>query len=246
MHILVTRPEPQAAELCHLIRERGDQATPFPTIAFAPPPDQHAFLAGIQTLNKQDWLIFISPQSVRASIAYIPALPSTVKIAAVGAGTAKALNAAGYTHILHPVAEWHSEGLLDLPALQSVANKKIAIIRGSGGRELIDKQLAERGAQITTIIAYERVLPVIDAQPCLNLLRQREIDSIVCTSFDGVRNLKILLGETAWPQLQTIPIIVMSDRVKMLARDLGFQTIWVTQNASQAAILDLLAEKRKV
>jgi uroporphyrinogen-III synthase len=245
LHILVTRPEPQAAELCTLIREQGDQATSFPTIEFAPPSDLEAFHTAMQTLDQQDWLIFISPQAVRVSIPYLPVLPPNVQIAAVGSGTAKALHAAHYPQVLHPAAEWHSEGLLDLPAFQSVQNKKIAIIRGAGGREFIDQQLAERGAQITIIIAYERILPVCDVQPYLNLLRQRAIDSIVCTSFEGVRNLKILIGETAWPELQTIPVSVMSGRVEMRARQLGCQTIWVTQQASQAAILDLLAEKRK-
>lgn len=236
MHVLVTRPEPQSSELCQLIIAQGNQATSFPTIAFAPPVDLPAF----ELLNEQDWLIFISPQAVRETTPHIKI--KHPKIAAVGAGTAKALYSAGYTQVLHPEMEWHSEGLLALPQFQIVDGQKIAIIRGAGGRELIDKELRERGANVLTVITYVRILPKSDIEPCLALLKQGIIDVIVCTSYEGVRNLKVMLGEAGWPYLKNKPIIVMSERIKMLAQDLGFQTIWVTRNPSQTAILDLLVE----
>jgi len=239
MFVLVTRPEPQGSELCKLIIAQGHQAISFPTMAFAPPAKSPSF----ERLNEQDWLIFISPQAVCATVPYIKF--KNMKVAAVGAGTAKALYLAGYIDVLHPEIETNSEGLLALPPLQIVDGKKIAIIRGAGGREVIDKILCERGANILTIIAYERVLPKIDTEPCLNLLKNDSIDVIICTSYEGVRNLKVLLGESGWPYLKNKPIIVMSERVKMLAQDLGFQTIWVTRNPSQTAILDLLVERRK-
>jgi uroporphyrinogen-III synthase len=248
LHILVTRPEPQGEELCKLISAHGGHPIHFPTIAFAPPLDEESFQQAITQLGEQDWLIFNSPQAVYASIALIrkhwPHFPDTVKWAAVGAGTAKALQQAGY-EALYPDNEQSSEALLDLPDLQQVAGKKIAIIRGVGGRGLLDKIFTERGAIILPVIAYERILPDVDPAPILEKLRQHAIAIIVCTSYEGVRNLKILLGESASPYLHDIPLIVMSERIKMLAQDLGFRRIWVTRNASQAAILDTLAETRK-
>lgn len=240
MFVLVTRPEPQGSELCTLIQAQGDEAISFPTVAFAPPAKLPAF----ELLDEQDWLIFISPQAVRATISQVKF--KHLNIAAVGAGTAKALYLAGYKNVSYPEMECHSEGLLALAQFQTVEGKKIAIIRGAGGREIIDKTLRERGAKVLTIIAYERVLPDINIEPCLALLKRDSIDVIVCTSYEGVRNLKILLGETGWPYLKNKPIIVMSERIKMLAHDLGFQTIWVTRNPSQTAILDLLVERRKM
>lgn len=139
--ILVTRPEPQGAELCQQITELGGHAISFPTIAFAPPPDADAFANAIAQLGGQEWLVFISPQAVRASVPAIRQrwthLPSTVKFAAVGAGTAKALKAAGYDAALQPSSEWSSEALLALPEFQNVKDKHIAVIRGVGGRGLL-------------------------------------------------------------------------------------------------------------
>ena len=91
-----------------------------------------------------------------------PVFPSTLRLAAVGAGTANALQAAGYNVTVCPRDEWSSEALLDLPDFQSVAGKHIAIIRGVGGRELIDRTLTERGAQVLPVMAYQRVLPPSD------------------------------------------------------------------------------------
>lgn len=248
MHVLVTRPEPQGTELCLRIEERGGKATNFPTIAFAPPPDPVAFTQAIQKIGEQEWLIFISPQAVYASVVAIrtawPELPPQVKFAAVGEGTAKALQHAGYNVDVIP-KDWNTEGLLALPQFQHVQHKKIAVIRGEGGREKIDQVLTARGAELLPIIAYQRVLPVTDTTYCLSLLKKSAIDVIVCTSFEGVRNLKILLGEAGWPYIQNLPIIVMSERIKSLAQGLGFQTIWVTSNASNNAVLELVETMRK-
>jgi len=242
LHILVTRPALQGTEICRLITDRCGHAIHFPTIAFAPPPDQLAFQQAIALLGEQEWLIFISPQSVYASVDHIrkawPQWPQQVKFAAVGAGTVKALHEAGYEVSSWPMTDWGSDGLLALPEFQSVFGKKIAIIRGMGGREIVDKVLTARGAYILPVLAYERILPTVDVSECLQLLKQRIINRIVCTSYEGVKNLKILVGETGWPYLKGIPLIVMSERIKTLAHDLGFQTIWVTRHASQTAILD--------
>lgn len=246
LNILVTRPSPQGEELCDLISARGGHAIHFPTISFAPPPDSEAFQSALTQLGAQDWLVFISPQAVFASIAHIrkvwPHFPETVKWAAIGAGTAKALLDAGVYYTLTPENEWNSEGLLALPEFLKIAGKKIAIIRGVGGRELLDVALAERGAHVLSVIAYERILPTVDISDCLKRLQQSDIDRIICSSYEGISNLKILLGDSGWPYLQKIPVIVMSERIKRLAEDLGFRRIWVAHNASQTGIIDTLVE----
>jgi uroporphyrinogen-III synthase len=255
VYVLVTRPQPQADELCQPIIAHGGQALCFPTIAFAPPPCLAAFEQALSQLAEQDWLIFISPQAVYSSVVAIrkqwSQLPETVKFAAIGAGTARALREAGYNVNVQPKQsqpmEWNSQGLLDLPEFQDIAGKKIAIVRGLGGREILDKILAERGGHILPLLTYQRVLPDLpkaDISHCLSLLKQRMINRIVCTSYEGVKNLKLLLGEAAWPYLQGLPLIVVSERIKILAQDLGFQTIWVSHNPSSSAILEVLAQDK--
>lgn len=247
LSVLVTRPSPQGEKLCQQIDAQGGQAIYFPTIAFAPPQDADAYLQAIDQLGEQEWLIFISPQAVQACVPDLrrrwPVMPARVKFAAIGGGTAAALRAAGYQAAL-PDQEWNSEGLLALPAFRAVNQMKIAVIRGEGGREMIDKTLTERGAKLLPVLAYRRILPEANVTACLQTLRERPLSAIICTSGEAVQNLKTLLGETAWLLIKDANVIVMSNRVKMLAQDLGFQRIWVTSTASNDAILAKLAQLR--
>lgn len=247
--VLVTRPSPQGEKLCQQIAAQGGQAIHLPVIAFAPSRDREAYLQAIDQLGEQEWLIFISPQAVQASVPDLrrrwPVMPSTVKFAAVGGGTAEALREAGYQTALLPDSEWNSEGLLALPQFQAVAQMKIAIIRGEGGREMLDKILMERGATILPVLAYRRILPDVDAAACLQQMNKQLLSVIICTSGEAVQNLKILLGETDWKMINESHLVVMSNRVKLLAQDLGFQRIWVTSKASNDAILEVLAKIRE-
>lgn len=246
LHVLVTRPEPQGTELCQEIQSLNGEAIYLPTIEIAPPNDPEAFAEAIATLGDQDWLIFISPQAVYQSVPYIrrawPELPPSVKFAAVGLGTAKALHEAGYLIAAYPESEWSSEGVLGLPAFESVKNQKIAVIRGEGGRELLDQVFAERDAIVTPVIAYQRVRPIVNIHPYIEQLKANKIDVIVATSFEAVQNLKIMMGDEGWQYISEIPLIVVSERIKILAQDLGFQTIWVARNARHEAILDVLVK----
>lgn len=246
--ILITRPDPQGSALCQLIEANGDHAIHFPTIEIVPPADETLLQQQLSQLGEQDWLIFISPQAVITSIPHLrrawPQLPDTVRWAAVGAGTAQALKEAGYNEIIYPPVEFSTEALLALPEFHSISGKKIAIIKGEGGRELLQTTLQERGAHVLLINSYRRALPEIDPTRYCDLFINNKIDAAICTSFEGIANLKKLIGEKAWKTLKVTPCIVMSERIKSLAHHLGFQTIWVVKSASHTAILNLLAEKR--
>lgn len=244
--ILVTRPDPQGGELVDMIAKKGGKPIFFPTIAFSPPPNEKVLQHALQQLGEQDYLVFISPQAVYSSIPFIrklwPEMSPKTQFFAIGAGTKKALHDAGYVATLCPPEEWNSEGLLAMPAFHSIENKKIAVFRGMGGRELVDQILSDRGAQVLPVIVYERVIPNNDTTPVIEELKHRTIDAVICTSFEGVQNLKTLLGEEAWPLLQRLPLFVVSERIKSLAQDLGFQTIWVTQRASNESIVERLMQ----
>jgi uroporphyrinogen-III synthase len=247
LHVLVTRPDPAGGELCRLIEAKGGSTYFFPTIAFAP-PDLVAYQRALATVGEQDWLIFVSPQAVYHSVPVIrqhwPVLPSTVKLAAIGAGTQQALHQAGYESVICPETTWNSEGLLALPAFAEVSGQKITIVRGLAGRELIDNTFEQLGAQVTPLIVYQRVLPKVETNVPAELIQTHKISVIVSSSGEAVRNLALLLATKTANQLFSVPLIVMSHRIKSLAEDLGFQTIWVASNASHLAILDLLAQKR--
>jgi uroporphyrinogen-III synthase len=241
--VLVTRPDPAGSELCKKIDDEGYKSIHLPTIEFAFPKDAAHMKKAIALLGEQDWIIFISPQAVMACVPLIldawPVLPRHIQFAGIGKGTSMALAAAGYKAIF-PKDEWTAEALLNMPAFQDVAGKKIAIVRGEGGREILEEGLIARRALTTSIIVYRRVMPDIDMTNCIELLKEKQIGIVASTSYTGVEHLKTMVGDSAWPYLQKVPLIVVSERIRTLAHELGFQSIFLANNASHAAMLETI------
>lgn len=236
--IVVTRPLPAGKELCNEIEREGGETLLFPTIEIKPLPISEEIL---KELPNQDWIIFISPQSVYTSQLSIP---KNIKIAAIGEGTAKALRAANYAVAAKPKEEWNSESLLALPQFKQIENKKITIVKGVGGKEVLTKELQKRGAIVTLANAYERMLPQVDtnilkSNMLKESLEQQSIGIFVCTSKDNLQNLKTLL-QSAWQEVKKIPVIVISDNMYHKAQELGFEKILIAQNASHQAIITVL------
>lgn len=241
--ILVTRPMPQAMQLCSLIKKHNGEALNFPTLAFEDIDFSHA----MEKLSNQDWLIFISPQAVYSFNTAITkkkyVIPPHIKIAAIGKGTADALHQAGYEVAFFPKTNKGSEEFLAHDPFTNPQNLNMAIIRGEGGRELIDAILAERFAKILTVMCYRRMLPDTNSDEIIQLLRKKKIDAIVGTSFEGIKNLKILIGADNWSHLKNVPLCVPSERIKKLAQQQEYATIWVTSEMSDNAILQTLAKQ---
>jgi uroporphyrinogen-III synthase len=244
--VMVTRPNPQGELFCEQIRRAGGQAIYFPTIEIRPPTAMAEFLQGIASLDQHDWVIFISPQAVYQSAPAIhqqwPQFPPGVKVAALGNGTAEALQQATLPVDVYPAVDWRSEGLLDEAAFQELAGKKIALIQGESGREFLAATLTVRGAQLTPIIAYRRCLPQVEVSTYINLLQTHQIDIITCTSGEILYNLKVLLDK-AWSDLLSIPIVVVSERMEMLAKQLEFEKTLLAKNASLNAMMEVLREQ---
>lgn len=234
---MVTRPKPQGILLCEQIRLLGGRPVYFPTIEIVPYENDNL----LSNLDQYDILIFISPEAVYQSAKLIRKLPKKVKYAAIGAMTAKALEEIGLPAAIFPLEDWNSEGLVALPDMQAVKGKKIAIIKGLGGRQWLEEELERRGAKVNLILVYQRALPQIEIKPYVDLLQRDIVDVIICTSNEGLQNLKILLND-AWPALQKTPLLVISERMVLRAQELGFKQILLSKNASQNAILEALVK----
>lgn len=243
LRVLVTRPAPAGEALCEQIDFCEGMALHFPTIAFAPPSDVAQFQLQIMQLDHQDWVIFISPQAAYAASAAIQnswsVFPWQVRVAAVGEGTAKALQKIKVPVHVFPSENWGSEGLLNLPEFQQIKGRRIALIKGEGGRKELAEMLLARGALLSEVIAYRRCLPQINVNDYVNLIKAHQIDVVVCTSGEGVFNLKELL-KTAWSTLQFVPLVVISPRMVEWAKALGFKKIILAKNAGQSAIMETL------
>ena len=129
--IVITRPAHQAAALAEGIHAAGGDVLLFPTldIAVNPPTQENKDI--IEKINDIDIIIFISQNAVEHGLNQIQAitsLPESVQLATIGQGSARSVHAKlGRQPDIVPKEDFNSEGLLALPAMGNVANKRILI-----------------------------------------------------------------------------------------------------------------------
>ncbi|WP_275100076.1 uroporphyrinogen-III synthase [Sedimenticola hydrogenitrophicus] len=239
--VLVTRAAHQAATLCRLIRARDGVPLRFPTVEIRDPEEPERVSAQLARLSDYDIAIFISPNAVLWGIKLAPQqqLPAAVALAAVGRRTAQTLAESGYPVDVVPDSSFDSEGLLETPELKEVAGKRILILRGNGGRELLGEALVERGAMVDYAEVYQRACPSVDPAPLLYRWRD-DVDVVTVTSNILLDNLFTLLGEVGRPLLQQTPLIVVSDRMRQHARALGCREVYLARGADEQELLEAI------
>lgn len=254
MQVLITRPANLAHGLAEKIKNLGDTAALFPTIEIKKTPHQTALQTAINHLGTQDIAIFISQAAVAFGIPAIktrwPLLPS-LRFAAIGASTARALQDFGIPQVLFPSAPpYESESLLAEFPFQTaqIQGKKIAIFRGNGGREHLSETLRSRGAFVETIEVYQRCLPVPDHNMVEKLKHWHHTrdNVIVTTSADTLYNLaQLMQNANAMDTLTEIPLVVVGARMQKLAKDLKFKRLMVATGADDASIINVLKAFKK-
>jgi uroporphyrinogen-III synthase len=241
--IVVTRPAQQAQPLAALIRRAGGRALLFPVIEIVEVADLQPVRALVSRLDQFDLAIFISPNAVERGMKLIAAnaLPPRLRIAAIGGGSVKALARFGVREVIAPQQRYDSEALLELPALEQVAGRRIVIFRGEGGREELGATLTARGAQVEYAECYRRRRPQADIAPLLQAWGRGEIEAVVVTSSEAVRNLFDMLGTAGQAWLQKTALFAPHPRIAETARGLGVQET-VTTAPGEEGILAGLAD----
>ncbi len=243
--ILVTRPAEQAGELARMIAAQGGQAVLFPLLEITAADDLSALRRAVAQLDDYAVAIFNSPNAVAYSLPELLAArrwPGTLRAAAIGPSSARELAARGVADVICPVGRFDSEALLELPefAAAALAGKKILLVRGDGGRELLAQTLRERGAQVDAVSCYRRS-PPSDGAPLVSLLRNSGIDALTISSSEGLRNLLPLLDTDALARLHRLPLFVPHQRIAQVAAELGWQRVVLSAPADAGIIVSLCA-----
>lgn len=241
--VLVTRPAGQAAGLAQRLRDLGAAPLLFPALAILPPQDPAALARRIDALDAYDLAIFVSPTAAQQGIAAVTRQrpwPESLPVAAIGNGTAEALRAAGIDVALAPEDGADSEHLLAHPALAQLAGKKVLILRGTGGRELLAETLAARGAQVDYAECYRRALPAADPAPVLRAWSEGRLQAVTVFSGETLDNLVTLLGEAGRNLLRALPLFAPHPRIAEHARALGVTTAVATAPGESGLVAGLV------
>lgn len=212
--IVVTRPRELAQSLADLIAARGARPIVFPTIRIEALPAP----ATLGRIAEYDIVAFVSPSAVRVALRSSPPWPEKVPVAAIGAGTRRELERAGFAKIIAPQSGADSEALLASPQMQDVAGKRVLIVRGENGRPMLGDALAGRGARVEYAECYRRSRPAADAAPLLAAWRRAEVHAVTVSSAEGLDNLMAMIGAEGRAKLAVTPLFVPHPRVASHAK----------------------------
>ncbi|MFT7285918.1 MAG: uroporphyrinogen-III synthase [Halieaceae bacterium] len=238
---LLTRPAGQADALREGLQTCGFDSLHVPMLTIEPidplPAEQRQ---RVIDLDLYEDLIFISANAARMGLAcfedFWPQYPAGQRYWAVGRSTAQVLDAAGL--LAHsPADDMSSEGLLAMRGLASVAGRRLLIVKGEGGRDLIQETLRERGARVDTLRCYRRTPTTLESAACHALLQRQPVQLILISSGEGLRILSGLLQPRENTNLAATALVVPSARVAEEALRLGWLSIEQAANASDSAML---------
>ncbi|WP_136419335.1 uroporphyrinogen-III synthase [Herbaspirillum sp. ST 5-3] len=239
--VVVTRPLAQARQLARRIVEQGREAVVFPLLDIQPLPDQSKLKAVLDDLASYAMVAFVSPNAIDAAFSILKEWPKEVAIAVMGEGSKLALANHGLTstnaNIISPIDPHRtdSQTLLEVLDLEALRGKRVLIVRGETGRELLADALRDQGVQVEQIAAYRRAAPVLDQPAREQLLRLLDCEGDwIITSSEALRILadmvRGLAGDQGVVKLQQQRLIVPHARIAENARMLGF--VKLTQTGS--------------
>jgi uroporphyrinogen III methyltransferase / synthase len=195
--IVVTRAREQAGGMIARLRDLGAETIEVPTIRIGEPADGGAALGKAAAgVGEYDWVVFTSPRAVER---FMPRLRDArdlagIGVAAIGAGTANALEARGVAADLVP-DEYVAESLME--AFPEGVGK-VLLPRAAQARDVLPEGLAAKGWAVEVVEAY-RTEP--DAPNPAVLAAAAAADAITFTSSSTVTNYLAVAGPRAVPPL---------------------------------------------
>lgn len=218
--VLVTRSAAQAGPLGDALTAAGFEVSYLPALSIDPVAEADIKAARAEQAAP-DIALFVSTNAVEFGYAALD-LPATVTIGAIGEATATALKDLGATVTITNAEGSNSESLLHHPALnEAVTNKEVLIVRGNGGREVLADTLTERGARVSYVEVYERVVPEVSDEAIAEInqaLSRDKIGVVTVLSQATYANLRYLLDEQA---LDRAAIVTPSPAVRTAAGGLA-------------------------
>jgi len=219
--VLVTRRWP---ELVEGIARLAGEAIEIALIEAGPPDDPAALEAALSRLAVYEWIVFTSANAVDAVATGMAALgavrPPTLRIAAVGPATARAIHGAWADAAItvEPSQDFRGTGLLEAFSAHEVAGRRMLLPVSDRAQHVVERGLLERGARIDRVIAYRTVtLPASELRDQLG----RTIDAAVFASPSAVDAFRAAAGEAG----ASLGAVVIGPTTAEAARAAGLRVL---------------------
>jgi uroporphyrinogen-III synthase len=248
--VVITRPRAQAAGLARAVEALGRTPVLLPLLEISALEDQSELERVLGRLADYALVAFVSPNAIDAVFTRITQWPAGVTLAVLGEGSRTALARHGIdgasAAIVSPPdpARSDSEHLLGALDLAALAGRRVLIVRGDGGRELMADALRAAGALVETVAAYRRQVPRLTPELARSLdsLLAQQNDWII-TSSEALRGLMDLVRalpvSDAVAKMQQQHLIVPHARIAETARALGLARVTLTGSGDERLLAAL-------
>jgi uroporphyrinogen III methyltransferase/synthase len=245
--ILVTRAVRQSGSLATLLRDEGAQPILAPTIRIGPPRDPGPLRDAVTHLDRYDWLVFTSSNTVDAVFSSIAEAGldvralAGIKVCAIGPKTRDALTARGIHADLVP-GDARAEGVIAALRPLLTEQARVLLPRAEVAREILPDSLRAAGAEVDVVTAYENLPPEPrELERIRSLVDRAEADAVLFTSSSTVQNLFDLLGDEALQRLGSLDLFSIGPVTTQSAEDLGLR---VVATSAEPSIESLVATVR--
>ena len=246
--VLITRPSNQLVVTQQAIESAGASVLALPLIEIQALTEKSAIQDlkdKILNLDNYHCLIFVSNNAVSFGGEiinnYWPQFPLAVQVIAVGPTTADAAREMLSCEVIHASTGMTSEDILRLPQLNNIEQKKIGIVRGQGGRELLADTLRSRGASVDYLEAYSHTPIEYESREFVERLKVAGVNVLTVSSGESLDRLGALLQDA--PELmQSLSLLVPSQRVAERALAAGYAKVHNANGADPATFVRALGE----
>ncbi|MDR1494183.1 MAG: uroporphyrinogen-III synthase [Planctomycetaceae bacterium] len=168
------------------------------------------------------------------------------QIVAVGRGTAETLRhyniQDNIQDILIPETNFCAEGVVELLAKNDLTGKRILLIRGDRGRDLLPKELRRFGAIVEQISTYRSVDVTKSSPEIANLLQCGKMNWVTVTSSAIARSLVKMFGD----DLHKTKLASVSPITSQTLTECGFPPTVEASEATMSAIVKAASNYKKI
>ena len=247
--VLVPRTKDSEPGLADHLRRFGAVAVEVPTISVEPPRTPQQMERAVHGLvsGRYQWIVFTSVNAVKAvrekfeeygldARAY-----SGLRIAAVGADTAEALERLGVRPDLMPVGDQSTTALLDdFPEFDEIIDpiNRVFLPRADISTESLVAGLTELGWEVDDVTAYRTVRAAPPPAETREAIKSGGFDAVLFTSSSTVRNLVGIAGK---PHQVTV-VACIGPQTAKTAEEHGLRVDVLSENPNVFALVESLAE----
>jgi len=246
--VLVTRTREQASMLSVTLEELGAIPIEVAVIAIERLEDYGVLDEALHRVTDYDWLVFTSPNGVAAVLQRLRDLGMDVRalagprVAAIGPGTANALEETGVRVDLVPEA-FVAESLAGALMQEGVAGKRVLIARAEEAREVLPEALGEAGAEVTIAPCYRTVPRPEAGDRVRQLLTAGELDCLTFASSSSVKAFVECVGTSGAGELTTgVAIACIGPVTADTAKECGMHVDVIAEEHSIPGLVRALVE----